>query len=110
MSWSTSGYNYRGTPAYSNGVVYALSAGTLQAVDAATGTWQWSFVGDTMLWYPPVIANGHLYVSSSDNVYAVDLASQTEAWTAAARGWIAVADGRLYLSGQDGVLRAYLLQ
>src|SRR5262249_53412495 len=42
---------FTGMPAVVNNVVYALSAGQLQALDADTGAHLWSFAGDSALEY-----------------------------------------------------------
>jgi hypothetical protein len=100
---------YVGTPAVANGVVYAVSGGSLVANDATTGALLWSFAGDMQLSYPPVVANGFVYVSSAASVYAVDLRTHDLAWSASAGGWLSVASGTLLAAGVDGTLRAFVL-
>lgn len=106
--WTANG-SYKGTPAFSGGAVYALSAGTLVVRDAASGGLLWSFTGDGTLSYPPVIAGGFVYVASDDNVYAVDVATHAAVWTAAGGGWLAIASGRLLVARANGTLSAFQL-
>jgi hypothetical protein len=108
VTWTANG-TYTGTPAVSGSLVFGISAGNLIARDAASGTLQWTFVGDTSLSYPPVIANGYAYVASANNVYAVRLADHTQAWTAPVGGWLAVAAGRLLVAGTNGTLYGFVL-
>jgi outer membrane protein assembly factor BamB len=100
---------YVGTPAVANGVVYAVSGGSLMANDATTGALLWSFAGDMQLSYPPIVANGFVYVSSGASVFAVDLGTHTQAWSAPAGGWLSIASGTLLAAGADGILRAFVL-
>jgi outer membrane protein assembly factor BamB len=106
--WTATG-SYSGTPAVASGVVYAVSAGTLVARDASSGSYLWTFAGDTNLSFPPVVANGYVYVSSGSKVYAVDIATHEEVWSALAGGWLSIASRRLLVAGGDGVLHGFVL-
>jgi outer membrane protein assembly factor BamB len=108
LAW-TANAAFSGTPAVANGVVYAISNGTLLARDAASGAPLWSFAGDGNLWYPPVIASGHVYVASQTNVYALDATTQAVAFTDSVGGWLAIAAGKLLVAGNDGTLTAFSL-
>lgn len=108
VSWSATGLNFTGVPAFHAGRVYAVSAGNVRVHDAATGAYLWTFVGDGALSFPPVIANGYLYASSNANVYAVDLATRAQVWTAAGGGWLSISGGKLYVAS-GRTLTAYSL-
>jgi PQQ-like domain/Stigma-specific protein, Stig1 len=108
VAWTANG-TYTGTPAVSGSAVYGISGGNLIARDALTGMLLWTFVGDTLLSYPPIVANGFAYVSSSAHVYAVDLTTHMTAWSAPVGGWLTVGAGRLLVAGADGVMRGYVL-
>ncbi|HVE42756.1 MAG TPA: PQQ-binding-like beta-propeller repeat protein [Planctomycetota bacterium] len=109
VDWTVSGLNFSGTVALDNGVVFALSGGTLHARDAGSGASLWTFAGDAALNHAPAIANGYLYVSSNANTYAVRLSDHVQVWTAAVGGWLSVAGGKLFIARPDGVLTAYSL-
>ena len=102
-------FAYKGTPAVSGGLVFGISAGNLVARDAATGMLAWTFVGDTLLSYPPVIANGVVYAASDSHVCAVDIATHTKVDQGAFGGWLTISSHRPIVAGADGTLSAYLL-
>jgi hypothetical protein len=108
VAWTANG-TYAGTPAVAGGIVYGISAGNLIARNAATGTLAFTLVGDQNLKYPPVLAAGYVYASSDSNVYAWNVSTHAQAWTAPVGGWLAIAAGRLLVSGTDGILRGFIL-
>jgi outer membrane protein assembly factor BamB len=108
IAWSSTGA-YSGTPAFSDGLVYALSAGNLLVRHADTGKLAWSFVADGKLSYPPVIANGYVYVASSDHVYGVGLSSHEAEFQADGGGWLSISDHRLFVASDGGTLTAYVM-
>jgi hypothetical protein len=104
--WTAQG-SFAGLPATAGGVVYASSAGTLEARDGSTGTLLWTFPGDGALSYPPVVVDGHVYVASDKNVFAIEIASRAQIWTDSVGGWLSLAAYRLFVASADGVLWAY---
>jgi outer membrane protein assembly factor BamB len=106
--WSANG-SFTGTPAVANGVVYAISGGTLQARALSGLGLSWSFSGDSALSFPPVIAAGYVYVSSPSNVYAVNASTGQQVWTAAVGGWLSIAEGRLFVARPNGTLQTFTL-
>jgi hypothetical protein len=108
IAWTAEG-SFNGTPAVAGGIVYGISAGTLQARDGDTGTLLWTFPGDTALSFPPVVASGYVYVASTKNVYAVDIATHAQGWTDSVGGWLSLAAHKLFVAAVDGTLSAYQL-
>ena len=106
VAWTANGA-FQGTAAVANGVVYAITQGNLQARDAATGMFLWSFAGDGGLSYPPVITPRFVYVSSGTHTYAVDPSQHSATWTANVGGWLSVAAGKLLIASANGTLSAY---
>jgi kumamolisin len=107
IAWTISG-QFIGTPAVSNGVVYAISGTKVEALDAPTGTVLGSFETlDTGLTGQPVIATDSLVVSSATATYLFDLQTGSLAQTIPFGGPVSVAGGTLYIAGPDGTLRAY---
>ncbi len=86
------------SPAVANGMVYFYAdPGKLYALDAATGTFRWSYAtggGQSS----PVVANGIVYVASGGKLYALDAATGVLKWTYAKSGWTSpvVANGIVY--------------
>jgi outer membrane protein assembly factor BamB len=109
VDWSVTGLAFTGTVSQLGNTLFANSGGTLRAHAADSGTFLWSFTGDSALKHQPVIANGYLYVSSDANTYAVRLSDQTQVWTAAVGGWLSIAGGKLFIANPTGVLTAYSL-
>lgn len=65
-------------PAVSNQYVFALSQGTLSALDPSTGATIWTFTGDGALTSAPIIVNDAVFVASSQgNLYALDANATT---------------------------------
>src|SRR2546427_5756086 len=93
--------SYIAYPAVAGGVMYALSSGTLRALNANTGALEWVFAGDNALAYPPVVAAGYVYVASTSNVYAVDATTHQQVWTAAVGGRLAIGAGMLVVSSES---------
>jgi outer membrane protein assembly factor BamB len=80
-------------PAFSTQTGYALSAGTLRAVDLVSGNTAWSFIGDGQLLLAPVVIDNHVIVGSgTGNVYALDAATGTEVWSGNAGAGIVAPD------------------
>jgi hypothetical protein len=111
-AWTASA-SYLGQPAVANGVLYALSmsgeasGGLLSALDAASGSVLWTFAGDGVMSYPPVVAGNYVYVASDANVYAVDTSTHEQVWTGTPGGWLSIANGQLYVAAGDGSLHAW---
>jgi outer membrane protein assembly factor BamB len=110
--WMQSGYGVQNiTPAYADGVLYVNNAGTILALDGATGAPLWSFTDSLHIEYPPVVANNHLFLATRNDLFAVNLAtrrttySERNIWA----GPLAVAQGKLLVAGIDGVVKAYTL-
>lgn len=106
-SWSSSGFTYRYSPAYADGMLYAGAVGSVHALNPADGSFEWSFPFEVR--YPPVVAGGHLYLASATEVVAVNLATHQQVWSTTPGGWLSVADGLLLVAGSDGTMRAYQL-
>jgi hypothetical protein len=106
IAWTAAG-TFEGTPAVAVGIVYGISAGTLQARDGDSGALLWTFPGDTALSFPAVVASGYVYVASTKNVYAVDIATHAQVWTDSVGGWLSLAAHKLFVASADGTLSSY---
>ena len=99
-----------GGPTLNGSVVYITNNGALEARNAGDLSLLWSFAGDGAHRWSSVVASGHVYVSSDANLYAVKLTTHAQVATAAGGGWLQVAEGKLFASGRDGIVRAFRLQ
>lgn len=64
-------------------VFFADHAGTIRAVDAATGQARWQAATGSAVFYPPTFLDGRLLAGSADGrLYALDAASGREIWRA----------------------------
>jgi len=94
-------------------VVYVgTTAGTVYALDAATGAVRWSVALGAAVSAPPALAEGVLYVPTADQrVVAVDAADGAAQWTAATAGVVgvqpAVAGGVVYTGSRTGTVEAF---
>jgi outer membrane protein assembly factor BamB len=95
------------------GVLYAVAADTLLAMDAGTGAGIWSQeTGGTI--GTASLANGVLYVSGIRDISAFDAATGDTLWTQALGmrhepAIPVIVDGRLYVSVEDESLHAFAL-
>ncbi|WP_254831363.1 PQQ-binding-like beta-propeller repeat protein [Haloglomus salinum] len=104
----------RSSPAAVDGTVYVgVIGGSLYAVDATTGSQQWSFSSrhGVTATSAPVVADGTVYVGTRDrHLFAVDAASGTEEWRFETDNWAtstpAVAGDTVYIGTRSGTLYA----
>ena len=96
---------YTGTPAYANGVLFAVNRSPLrlEARNESTGAllWSWTpplasettFIGD------PLVTNNVVFVSTDQAVYAIDLTTHVPRWSYQITGRLALsASGVLFVS------------
>jgi outer membrane protein assembly factor BamB len=108
LLWMQAG-KVSGMPALAEGRVLAFDGQQLTAFDAATGTLQWRSLDTEGLVNAPVVAAGFAYVASATTTYAIDLRDGSVAWRVEAAGRLSIGGGRLFIAGQEGILRSYLL-
>ena len=98
-----------GSPAAANGIVYAIIGDGVQAFSALDGTSLGGYqaTNDTGIAWQPIITDDALFVASSSYTYIFDLASHQLLQTIPYGGKLSLANGRLYIAGQDGWLRVY---
>jgi serine/threonine-protein kinase len=101
------------TPAVAGGRVYVSAGGRrgVVAIDAATGTVDWSAALPMSSGSSPAVVNGMVYVGDTDaQVYALDASTGAVRWTFKTGGFVrsspAVADGTVFVGSDDGYLYA----
>lgn len=104
-------------PLVISNTLYVASAGnTLSALDVLSGEVRWELTAPSALRYTPALAGATLYyVAAADpTLYGVDAATGKPIWLHDTGDWLAagpvIADGLLYLLGQDGMVMALRLQ
>ena len=100
-------------PAVGDGYLVVVTETGVEAVDAATGTTEWTTdtpLGD-IFDAPPVIANGTVFLPSGISIHALDLATGDRRWRVpvglSMKSCPAVVDGVLYVAGDDTYVRAF---
>jgi len=109
VAWRVKGSFY-GTPAVSNGIVYACHAGMVKAYNGSAGNWIADFTatGESTLTGAPVVSSDLLFIGSSSKTFIFDLATRGILQTLNFGSTIALADDTLYLAGIfDNRVRAY---
>ncbi len=99
--------NFSGQPSVAQGVVYAIDAGKLVAVDEESGVPQWT-------WTPPagqltgslIATRTHVLASTANTVYAVEILSRTHVWSHPVGGQLALGRETLYIASPNGSLTA----
>lgn len=112
--WRVTG-NYAVTPAYANGILYALNTNPfrLEARTEATGALQWSWTpqpsSEVNFYGPAVVTKNLLFVSTNRVTYAIDLASHKTVWSFPLAGALSISqNGVLYIQGADATVAVNL--
>ena len=99
-----------GNPVVVDGVVYVGTMNVMNALDARTGALLWSYTTEGILWGSPLVDDRAVYFGPFNrHVYAVDARAGTLLWRYAAEhdvSAMAMADGMIYASTEDGPLIA----
>ena len=98
-----------GSPAVAKGIVYAIFGNQVKAFAAQNGVSLGAYqaANDTGLAAQPIVTDDALLVASSSSTYVFDLSSHQLIQTIPYGGTLSLANGRLYIAGQDGWLRVY---
>ena len=97
-----------------DGVEYGCSQGQLRPITPQHDVNAWRKLIPLTYSYP-AIANGVVYIGARDNqIHALDIESREEIWSYPTKGFIdaapAIADGRLYVTSDDGYVYAFVNQ
>lgn len=101
------------SPAILNGVVYVGSNDHyVYALNAATGTYIWSYKTGSSVDSSPAVADGVVYVGSDDNnIYALNATTGNTVWTYGTTNIVdsspAVANGVVYIGSTDHNVYAF---
>jgi outer membrane protein assembly factor BamB len=98
--------SFVGQPSEALGKIYAIDGGRLVALDEATGNELWSWQPPEAPVGPMIVTNTHILVSTATSVHAVSLETRDSVWSYPVAGYLALADGNLYVASADGTLTA----
>lgn len=106
INWTLPG-NFAGQAAVARGVIYAIAAGRLVALDELTGATLWN-------WEDPVasltgtllVTDTHIITRTQTTTYAISLSTHLATWSYPVSGDLALNDGTLYVAGTNGLLTA----
>ncbi len=109
-AWIVTG-GVKGSPAVAKGIVYAIIGDGVRAFSAQDGTslGVYEATNDTGVAWQPIVTDDALFISSSSATYIFDLASHQLLQTIPYGGQLSMANGWLYIAGQDGWLRCYYI-
>ena len=110
IDWRVSG-SYAVTPAYADGVVYALNKSPMRlevrAESDAAVRWTWTppIAGETLWSGEPVVTKNMVFVSTDRNTYAIDLRTRKPVWSYPLAGRLALTrSGILYIHSDEALV------
>jgi outer membrane protein assembly factor BamB len=103
--WTYDAGDSTGAPTIVDGIVYISTEKELHAVEAATGSHQWTFETEGYAISDPTVVDGMVYVGN-EYLFALDAATGEQQWKYESRGGIShgtptVVDGRVYGAMHD---------
>ncbi len=107
VAWSVFG-GFDGTPAVSNGVVFAIADDVdepfdrVKAYDAWNGHFLGSYIGTEFLWNQPIVTDDAVIVGSQIRTYVFDRATFQQRWSILAGGYLSLANRRLCIATAGG--------
>jgi len=106
-AWRKS-HPFKYAPAVANGVVYAIfDKKSVRAYRASDGEFLGTYAADTELKWNVIVTDDVLVCSSDTKTYVFNLANFQVLQTLPHGGPASISNNRLFLAGQDGVMRAY---
>jgi outer membrane protein assembly factor BamB len=107
IAWSHSGTYARNMVATAGGVLYSLNGQRLEARNLSNGSLLWHYDTDVTLINAPVIAGNYVYIASEDKSFVINRTTHQLEWTTDKGGWLAVANGYLFVADRNKIIYAY---
>jgi Tol biopolymer transport system component len=107
IAWSLSGTYARNMVATAGGVLYSLNGQRLEARNLSNGSLLWHYDTDVTLINAPVIAGNYVYIASEDKSFVINRTTHQLEWTTDKGGWLAVANGYLFVADRNKIIYAY---
>jgi Tol biopolymer transport system component len=107
IAWSVSGNYAQNMVAAADGVLYSMNGQRLEARALTNGNLLWYYDTDATLVNAPVIAGNYVYVVSEEKTFVINRTTRQLAWTADKGGWLAVANGYLFVADRNKIIYAY---
>lgn len=108
--WTVYGNYGSALPAVDKDLVYAINGSTLEARQLSNGALTASFISQTPLINSPIVTGAYVYVSSGTQTYVLRRANLQIEQTIPESGWLALANGYLFIARSDGYVSAYRAQ
>lgn len=98
---------YAKQPAYSNDIVYAVSSGSVHAINLADGSIAWEWTGADAITNNLIVTKNILFSASASVTYAIDLETSEVVWSYPVGGRLVLGDdSTLYILSSDDELVA----
>jgi Tol biopolymer transport system component len=107
IAWSRDGNYGRNLAAVANNVLYSLNGTMLEARNPVNGALLWQYNTNDTLVNSPIVAGNYVYVASETQTFVINRSSQQLEWSTNKGGWLAVANGHLFMADKNKVVYAY---
>ena len=99
--WNRLNEGFSSQVSFANSVIYAITNGSLHAVDELTGDTKW-MISEHDYQSNIVVTKTHIFIGDSTHTFAIDRETRQEVWSYSAAGNITItADGMLYIAGTE---------
>lgn len=110
IAWSQNGNYARNLAAVADNVLYSLNGSMLEARNPANGALLWHYDTNAMLVNAPVVAGNYVYVTSGAETFVINRSTHQLESSIDKGGWLAVANGHLFVADDDKTIYAYRAQ
>lgn len=110
IAWSRNGNYGRNLAAVADNVLYSLNGTLLEARNPANGALLWQYNAHYMLLNSPVVAGNYVYVTSGAETFIINRTTHELESTVSQGGWLAVANGHLFVASSNKIIYAYRAQ
>lgn len=110
IAWSQNGNYAQNLAAVADNVLYSLNGSMLEARNPANGALLWHYDANAMLVNAPVVAGNYVYVTSGGETFVINRSTHQLESSIDKGGWLAVANGHLFVADDDKTIYAYRAQ
>ncbi len=110
IAWSHNGNYGRNLTAVADNVLYSLNGTLLEARNPTNGNLLWQYDTQSMLVNSPVVAGNYVFVTSGGETFVINRTTHQLESSVSQGGWLAVANGHLFIANSDKTIHAYRAQ